>query len=464
MFTSCRFLIRPQHTLLAALLCCLSFRTLSQTQTDAANWNKWVLHHAGEVSIPAPPGKDQTEKELVMIKDMIAKRDEKTLQQIQYWDAGAPSYRWNEIAYRLVGPEIFTKKHGGNFFRAPMAWMNMAIYDATIEAWKLKYTHKRKRPFEMVPSIKPSVTASNNPSYPCEHAVTAAAASTVLAYFFPELGDSILKMGREAAQSRVYAGVQFPSDVAEGWKLGEQVAALVIEQARKDGSDIPWQGTIPNDPKLWRGEYPVGAIAANFKPLLLKSGKQFRPSAPPDFAKEMAEMKSFKQNFNTIYQSYHWAHLSGLDIWTDFASQKIFEHHLDKNSPACARIYALLHIAIHDLVIAIMDAKYAYWGIRPFQYDSSFQPLIGFTPPFPGYPSGHATASSGAASILSYFFPADAEFFKKTAQECADSRFFAGIHFRTDNQVGLGLGEKVGQYFIENWAKKDGAKHLVSRE
>ena len=110
-----------------------------------------------------------------------------------------------------------------------------------------------------------------------------------------------------------------------------------------------------------------------------------------------------------------------------------------------------------------MDAKYAYFGIRPFQYDPGFKPLIGFTPPFPGYPSGHATASAGSAAILSYFFPADAAFFKKMAEECAQSRFYAGIHFKTDNQVGLELGEKVAQYFITNWAKKDGAVQLAGR-
>jgi membrane-associated phospholipid phosphatase len=463
MFTSYRLITRLKNILLAGLLIFISNQTFSQTQSDVAGWNTWVLHHNGEVKVPVPPDKAHTDKELSIVKDMIAKRDENILRQITYWDAGAPSYRWNEIGYRLTGPEIFTKKGGGNFWRAPMAWMNIAIYDATIEAWKLKNKYKRKRPFEMSSSIKPAVVASNNPAYPCEHAVTAAAASTVLAYFFPELRDSLIKLGKEAAQSRVYAGVQFPSDVADGWKLGEQVAALVIEQAKKDGSDKPWQGTIPNDPKLWRGEFPVGALSINIKPLLIKSANQFRPPAPPDFAKEMDEMKNFKQNFNSVYLAYRWAYLSGLDIWTDLASQKIFEYHLDKNSPACARIYTLLHTAVHDLIIAIMDAKYAYFGIRPFQYDSTFKPLIGFTPPFPGYPSGHATASSGAATILSYFFPADAEFFKNAAKECAKSRFYAGIHFQTDNEVGLELGEKVAQYFIDNWAKKDGAVQLAGR-
>jgi membrane-associated phospholipid phosphatase len=110
-------------------------------------------------------------------------------------------------------------------------------------------------------------------------------------------------------------------------------------------------------------------------------------------------------------------------------------------------------VALHDAAIAIMDAKYAYWGIRPFQLDTTFRPLI-FTPPFPGYPSGHATASSVAATVLQYFFPGDAALFQKTALECAESRFYAGIHFRTDNEAGLEFGRKLGNYIVENWGKK----------
>jgi len=37
------------------------------------------------------------------------------------------------------------------------------------------------------------------------------------------------------------------------------------------------------------------------------------------------------------------------------------------------------------------------------------------------------------------------------AQECADSRFYGGIHFRTDNEVGLELGKKIGDYVVAEW-------------
>jgi len=46
--------------------------------------------------------------------------------------------------------------------------------------------------------------------------------------------------------------------------------------------------------------------------------------------------------------------------------------------------------------------------------------------------------------------------FVKKAKEAAESRFQAGIHFRTDNEVALELGKKVGAKIIQK-VKNDGA-------
>ena len=437
-------------------LCCLSFYDGAAQlieRSNSASLKTIVLTDARDVKIASAPNDSHLQRELAEVKKKMAKNTPAVLQQISYWDAGAPSYRWNQIAYKLTGAQFFVN-NGITFFKAPMTWMNMAIYDATVAAWQAKQQASRKRPFEVDASIDPVVNAPETYSYPCEHAVTAGAAATVLAHFFPEVADSIITLGKQAAASRVAAGVQFPSDVAEGWKLGAQVAARVIEKSKDHLPDDPWKGNQPNDSKHWKGPYPVGAVASTFKPLVLKSGDQFRPAPPPDFAKEMAQMKNFKQNFHTASQAYYWAAHSGLDIWTDVASSKMFEYHLDKNTLECARIYALLNMAAFDCVIAIMDAKYAYFGIRPDQMDPAFKPLIGYTPPFPGYPSGHATASSAIATMLSHIFPQDAAMFKQLAKECADSRFYAGIHFPTDNTVGLEVGEKLGNYVFATLNKQ----------
>jgi membrane-associated phospholipid phosphatase len=441
-------LLKKSKLFLSILFSCSLFYASSQQHSDVSKWKTWVINDVSQVKVSAPPGKAQTQKELAEIKSKITERDEKMLHRIQYWDAGSPAYHWNEI-----GAQLNTFHNFNVFARSPMAWMNMAIYDATVIAWQAKHKYQRKRPAESDASIKAVVNIPTTSSYPCEDAVTAAAAANVLAYFFPEKADSLLHLAREQGQTRVYAGVQYPSDVTEGWKLGELVAARVIEEAKKDGSDKRWEGTMPNDSKLWHGQYPVGITVAGYKPLVMKSGNQFRPPAPPDFANDMKELKEFKSSFPTTECAFRWNALTGLDYWSDMASKKMFEYDIDNNAPECARIYTLLHVAMHDAAIAIMDAKYAYWGIRPYQYDSTFVPLID-TPPFPGYPSGHATASSVAANVLAYFFPGDADYFRIKAKECADSRFYGGIHFKTDNETGLEMGARLAQYIVDTRGKK----------
>ncbi|HEX8678008.1 MAG TPA: phosphatase PAP2 family protein [Segetibacter sp.] len=413
---------------------------------EAANWKTWLLDDRQQITIVAPPSTTQSKAELQLIKKGLNKINERKIAEIKYWDAGAPAYRWNQIATVL-----FSQKPEA-WIRMPASWMNIAIYDATILAWKEKIKYKRKRPRDLDPSLKTVIHAPSTYSYPCEHSVTAAAAANMLAYFFPQKADSILQLAKVAAQSRIAAGVQFPSDVEAGWKLGEQVARQIIEKAKNDGSAIKWDGSMNKDPKKWTGSYPFGITLAKFSPIVLRSANQFRPPAPPNFKADMKELKDFKQTFKSRSLAYYWAN-NGPELWNDLASQKMFEYRMSDDAPAVARIYSVLNVAYHDVVIAIMDAKYAYWGIRPNQYDTTYQPLI-TTPPFPGYPSGHAAGAGATCAVLEYFFPADAKQFQQLAKDCAESRFYAGIHFRTDNETGLRMGEALGKYVAETWMKK----------
>jgi membrane-associated phospholipid phosphatase len=414
---------------------------------EAANWKTKLLDNSQLIKIDAPPAITQAKAELQLIKKTMGRLDKNKMTEIKYWDAGAPAYRWNQIATKLIDqkPEVL--------LRIPTAWMNLAIYDATIIAWKEKVKYKRKRPDAFDPSLKPAINAPLTFSYPCEHSVTAAAAAHVLAYFFPEKADSILKLAQAASQSRIDAGVQFPSDAEAGWKLGELVAKQVIEKAKNDGSAKVWAGKMNTDPKKWTGNYPMGIDLAAFSTIVLRSPDQFRPAAPPDFEIEMKELKDFKQTFKSRSLAFYWANNGGFDFWSDVAAQKMFEYRMADDAPAVARIYTVLHTAFHDAAIAIFDAKYAYWGIRPDQYDSTYKPLIS-TPPFPGYPSGHATGAATSSAVMEYFFPADAKQFQQYAKDCANSRFYAGIHFRTDNETGLLMGKEIGKYVVETWMKE----------
>ena len=414
---------------------------------EATQWQTVLLENRATIGTPPPPSPAKTREELGAVRKAMSSVDEKKRSAIRYWNAGAPTYRWNQIAPRLISwnkPDVV--------LRTPSAWMNAAIYNATVLAWREKVKHGRPRPHQTDPSLSPLVPSPQTPSYPCEHSVTAAAAATVLAYFYPEKGDSILALARMASQSRVDAGVQFPSDVEAGWKLGEQVALQVIEKAKADGSATAWDGTVNKDPKKWTGPYPLGITAKNWSPMVLRTANQFRPPAPPDFETEMQALRSFKQTPKTTYQALYWANTG--DLWTELAGQKLFEYRMMDDAPTAARVYAVLSSGFHDAAIAIMDAKYTYWGIRPAQYDSTFKPLVA-TPPFPGYPSGHAAGAATSCAILEYFFPADAKQFQQLAKDCADSRFYAGIHFRTDNETGLTMGRELGKFIVSKWMNED---------
>ncbi len=413
---------------------------------EAANWKTKIVDNPQQITVAAPPPAG-SKTELQAIKQRMKLLDEKKLEEIKYWNAGAPSYRWNQILLQVISwdnPDLI--------LRTPQAWVNLAIYDATILAWKEKMKYKRKRPHDLDPSLKPFVNAPLTYSYPCEHSVTAAAAATVMAYFIPKKGDSILRLGRAASQSRIDAGVQFPSDAEAGWKLGEQVAKEIIEKAKNDGSTKVYEGQMNKDPKKWTGGFAMGIKLPLMTPIALRSVDQFRPLPPPDFEAEMKELKEFKQTFRSRHLAYFWAS-TGPELWNDLASQKMFESRMSDDAPAAARVYTILNTAFHDLAIAVFDAKYAYWGIRPSQYDSTYKPLI-MTPPFPGYPSGHAAGAGTSAAVLEYFFPADAKQFNQLAQDCADSRFYAGIHFKSDNEIALKMGKELGKYIAETWMKK----------
>jgi hypothetical protein len=50
-----------------------------------------------------------------------------------------------------------------------------------------------------------------------------------------------------------------------------------------------------------------------------------------------------------------------------------------------------------------------------------------------------------AEVLLCYFFPRDASIIKRIIEESAQSRLYAGVHFKVDNDEGLRLGRQIGQ-------------------
>ena len=82
---------------------------------------------------------------------------------------------------------------------------------------------KRPRPTAFDSSLTATLPNPQSPSYPSEHASVAGAASTVLAYLFPDKADEFKARARESAQVWVEAGLHYPSDEKAGLELGQAV-------------------------------------------------------------------------------------------------------------------------------------------------------------------------------------------------------------------------------------------------
>ncbi|GAA4415915.1 hypothetical protein GCM10023187_46860 [Nibrella viscosa] len=415
---------------------CMAAHLVAQVEPTAGTWKTWFIPSGKAYRLPQPASYKQEVAQVLAAQQNL---DAAARQQIQFWNAGAPVYRWNDMIGKLWMTDTSTNGVLSNML------LNVATYDATIAAWDTKYAYNRPRPYVADSRIKVLGPKPDSPSYPCEVSVAAGVASTIIAHFYPHLADSVNRMAQRAMASRVAAGMAFPSDTLAGFELGRRIAEAELAHTSNYVYKKPWDGKRPAGPGIWTGKKPMFPTGGQNKTVVLTSASQFRPGPPPDFAKDMADLKAFKQTFRSKANAFYYASQFSSD---DLLHKKLFEQNLHLNAPRAARIYAAVAVAYYDTFVACWDAKYAYWGIRPDQYDPTYQPLVP-TPPFPGYPSGHAALSGMVGELFSYFFPADRAQFQKIARDGAESRFQAGIHFRTDNEVGLDLGRKVAGAVIQ---------------
>jgi membrane-associated phospholipid phosphatase len=300
------------------------------------------------------------------------------------------------------------------------------------------------------------------------------AAATVLTYLYPQIGAAIQALADDEGRSRLLAGVEYPSDVTAGMELGQAVGNALIQRAKTDGADTPWTGTIPTlDPTgrgepLWNGTNPIFPLAGTWKTWVLTSGSQFRSGAYPDFFSaagiaDLNQVVTFDRSLNGTNFSRNaeafFAQTTVGGILGEFGSlsQRILEERLADNPPRAARVNALLSVAMHDAMAACWDAKYFYWRIRPFQAHPGLVTLFP-TPNHPSYPAAHGAGSGAAGAMAAYLFPRDAAFFTANANQLAQSRLWAGIHYQTDIDAGLGLGRTVAQTVIAQRATVDGSQ------
>src|SRR5689334_4570856 len=173
----------------------------AQVEPKAGQWKTWVISSGATYRLPEPPDAAGTAEEIEWLKVCAANRTAAMVAQIRYWDAGAPAYRWMQLAQQFA----VNSGQSAPLQTRAMALVAAAIYDATVATWDSKYTYLRKHPSEIDPGVNAVLAASQSPSYPSEHAATAGAAAAVLAYLYPDQAASISAMANQAAESRIMA-------------------------------------------------------------------------------------------------------------------------------------------------------------------------------------------------------------------------------------------------------------------
>lgn len=440
-----------------------TFAVFAQDASNAGNWKTWVIASGTDHGVQPPPNAEATRAELAWLRGASSESGNRATEQIRFWDSGPPSYRWMD----LLANRQSTGQSLGVYPLRAYAYVSMAVYDATVAAWNAKQTYRRARPSAADPTIRARVPVPSNPSYPSDYAATAAAAAAVLAYLVPGEAAHFQSLAEEAGRSRLYAGVEYPSDYFAGLELGRRVAEQVIAKARADGSDAVWAGSVPEGSCMWTGTNPGNVTASGWRPVLLASPSEFRPPPPPacdstEVKEELAQVQNFPRalttaNLTTNARALYWQTPEGNFSWVVTQLNRWFlEDKLDLNPPHAARAYALLGASGYDAFIASQDGKYTYWYLRPTQLDRTLAPLFS-SPNFPSYPSNHSTLSTARAEVLAYLFPERAGYIRALAREAGDSRIWAGIHFPMDNQAGVTLGKNVAQRFID-WAENDGSR------
>jgi membrane-associated phospholipid phosphatase len=427
----------------------------AQVEPAAGQWKTWVIASGSALRLPPPPDAASTAAEIQWVKESGANPTQAALQQIAFWNAGAPGYRWMELTEQLAVSEGLSAPYQTR----AMALVAAAIYDSTVAAWDSKYFYMRQYPSQIDPTVSTVIAPPASPSYPSEHAVTAAAAATVLTYLFPDQTTMLSQMEDQAAQSRILAGVAFPSDVFNGIDMGTQAGQAVVAYAKADGSNQVFTGSFPSTTGVWSSPNPVAPLAGSWHPWVLSAGGQFRPAAPPAFGSSAASAqyaadKNLTLTATTNHLAWFWEP-GFFQPWLQQTETEIFQNHLDSDAPRASRVYALQAIAEHDATLACWDAKYTYLELRPPQADPTIVPVYGL-PQHPGYPAGHGCGSGASAAVLSYLFPADATALSGMASDAGTSTFDALIHTQLDVSTGLTLGGQVGQQVVAR-AQTDGA-------
>ncbi len=201
----------------------------------AATWTPLLLSSPGQFRPPAPPACGSPEVQADVAAVRTFPRTFVTNYKAFYWQSPEGLNLW---PFRYMDDWMAEDHWDRNPPRAARAYalVTAAMFDTFIASQDGKFTYWYLRPHQLDPGVVPLFPVPNFPSYPSNHSSFSAARAEVLAYLFPTRADFIRAVGKEAGDSRIWAGLHYPMDNVAGVNLGRSVAGVFIDWASHDGS------------------------------------------------------------------------------------------------------------------------------------------------------------------------------------------------------------------------------------
>jgi len=199
------------------------------------NWKPILLTAANEFRPPVPP-----DCQSAIVK---AETDE-VRQHARTFVTNYKAFFWQSPEglttswYDYASKWMFEDKTDQNPPRASRAYALLATFfgDAFIASNDGKFAYWYLRPHQLDSGITPLFPVPNFPSYPSNHSTLSAARSEILAYLFPRYAEFARAYGKEAGDSRIWAGIHYEMDNQSGATLGRAVAQKFVAWADSDGS------------------------------------------------------------------------------------------------------------------------------------------------------------------------------------------------------------------------------------
>jgi hypothetical protein len=374
--------------------------------------------------------------------------------------------------------------------------VSAAVYDAVND---IERTHA---------VFKVSVQA---PSWASPEAAASEAAYTVLVAL-----DPVMKPLLDATMAQSLAAVKAGPARDAGVDVGREVGDGILAWRANDGSanSVPYvPGTAPGQ---WRPTPPDYTVAwgpewGQVKPFAITSASAFMPPPPPAltsaaYAAALNQVESVgAQNSTTrtpaeTQQTIFWSYdLPSTGTPPVLFNQIVEDVALQEHNTLAqnARLFGLVDVAIGDAGIVAWDAKYTYNLWRPVTAiqqantdgnpattaDPTWTPLAApnapglpnYTPPFPAYPSGHATFGGAVFTVLADFYHTDNihftigsdelpgvtysfNSFSAAMQQNAWSRVYMGVHYSFDATAGIAAGSAVGNDVFHSIMRSSNAR------